>query len=187
MWYALFFAALLSADSLGVGLALGTKKTKISPVSKLTLMAVSCGFAAISSIVGVGSGAFFGENFCKISGGILLVISGVVLLLGALKGEKKDSDRDGSGEISVKEAVMMGVALSSDMAGAGTGFACGQNGVWLFPVFAGLFQLCFLSAGHFAGGKIKVPRWMREKVIPYFPPIVIIILGVLKTARGIVG
>lgn len=186
MWYALFFAALLSTDSLGVGLALGTKGTKIPLCAKLVAMAVSFGFAALSCFVGLGSGALLDEKFCRISGGILLAVSGIVLFLSALKGDKKDSDRDGSGEISVKEAVLMGVALSSDMLGAGTGFACGEKGVLLFPVFAGAFQFCFLTLGHIAGRKIKVPLWMQEKVIPYLAPVVIIILGVLKTARGIV-
>ena len=180
MWNALFFAALLSADSIGVGLALGTKKTKMPMCAKLVVMVVSVGFAGFSCFAGIGSGIVFGEPLCRRLGGILLVVSGFALLLGALKNNKKDSDRDGSGGISIKEAVLMGVALSSDMLGAGTGFACGERTMWIFPLFAGFFQFCFLSLGEFAGGKINISAGIKEKVIPCFAPVIIIVLGIVK-------
>ncbi len=185
MWYSLFFAALLSADSLGVGLALGTKKTKLSLFAKFTVMTVSCGTAALSCFIGMGSELVLGDKFCKIAGGILLAVSGFLLLQSAVKGNENNSDRDGSGEISVKEAVLMGIALSADMLGAGTGFACGENGVWLFPFFAGGFQFCFLALGHFAGRKIRVPLLIKEKIIPFLPPVVIIFIGVIKMTNGL--
>ena len=185
MWYALFFAALLSTDSLGVGISLGMNKIKIPVCAKIVATVVSLLFAGLSCCAGLTGGLFLGEKFCKIAGGVLLAISGFVLLQSEFKGNKKSSDRDGSGEISTKEAVLMGIAVSTDMLGAGTGFACGEKAIWLFPVFAGMFQFCFLSLGDLAGRKIKVPLWAREKIIPYLPPVVIIILGVVKMLKGL--
>ena len=185
MWYAMFFAALLSADSLGVGLTLGTNKTKIPPYAKLAVTAVSFVFASLSCFAGMGGKLIMKPHLCDAVSGVLLTISGLFLLLGALKGTANNSDRDGSGEISVKEALFMGVALSSDMLSAGTGFACGENATLLFPVFAGTFQFLFLSFGELAGKKMKVPLWLKEKIIPFLPPVAIIIPGVIKISDAL--
>ncbi len=185
MWYALFFAALLSADSLGVGISLGMSNVKTPLCAKIVATVVSVGFAAVSCFVGMAGGMVLNPVLCKTAGGFLLILSGVALLWNAEHDNKKDSDRDGSGEISVKEAVIMGFAVSADMLGAGTGFACGERIVWAFPLFAGTFQYIFLTLGDYAGRKINVPLWLKEKVIPYLPPIIITVLGVLKIITGL--
>lgn len=55
------------------------------------------------------------------------------------------SDLDGSQSIDMKEAVFLGLALSSDAIGSGIGFSMlGANSL-LFPLIAACFQLGFLS------------------------------------------
>ena len=54
------------------------------------------------------------------------------------------SDLDGSQSIDMKEAVFLGLALSSDAIGSGIGFSMlGANSL-LFPLIAACFQLGFL-------------------------------------------
>jgi len=178
--YGILFSALLSLDSLSVGISLGINKIKMSHFARFIVALISSAVAGISCFAGVSGGMVLGERFCKTAGGALLLVSGIVLFVNAVRENKRDCDSDGSGEISLKEAVFMGITLSLDMLGAGTGFACGGGDILLFPIFAGVFQFCFLLLGDLAGRKISVPMWLEKKIISYLPPVVIIILGVVK-------
>ena len=174
----MLFAALLSLDSLGVGLACGMRKTRIPVRAKLLVALVSGIFAGAGCLLGKGAESVLKGNVARVSGGILLILAGILLFVNAITEAVTDGDRDGSGEISRSEAILMGFALSADMLGAGAGFACGGNTTWLFPIYAAVFQYGFLSVGAFWGRKFALPG--AEKVLAFLPPFAIIVMGILK-------
>lgn len=176
--YTIFFAALLSVDSFGVGIALGANNTKMSFQSKLLVALISAFFALLSCLVGAATELVFGGKFTSVVGAILLIVSGAVLLTDTLK--PSYGDRDGSGEISRNEALLLGIALSADMLGAGTGFVCGAEKTSLFPLFAGVFQYGFISIGSLCGKKLKIFKHISSKTLGILPGLTVIFFGIIK-------
>lgn len=64
-------------------------------------------------------------------------------------------DIDGSKDISLKEAFLMGTALSIDSINIGMGYALLGSVHILAPLLVGLFQFTFLCVGDFIGTRLK--------------------------------
>ena len=183
MLYSLLFAALLSVDAIGVGLVCGFCGTKINMASRLAMAAVSAGFAAVSFFIGKTAESVLTPFVAELLGGTLLILAGVLLFVNTYYSGTGEADKDKSGDISAREAVILGFTLSVDMLGAGTGFACGEDISLLFPIFAGVFQYISLSLGIALGelkNKVQLPYLLTEKILPFAPSLIIIFLGFLK-------
>lgn len=179
----LSLAVILSIDSLGVGIAYGTRNMKITFLPKAILFLISFLMILFSVFLGNILLTFLPIYVTNFIGSFILIIMGLFVIfqnvrsssraqdlphvektscknssprtmqffirsLGITVQIMKDpicSDLDGSQSIDMKEAVFLGLALSSDAIGSGIGFSMlGANSL-LFPLIAACFQLGFLS------------------------------------------
>ncbi|WP_409291659.1 sporulation membrane protein YtaF [Peribacillus sp. SCS-37] len=88
------------------------------------------------------------------------------------------ADADQSGRISLRESLMLGLALSLDALGAGIGAALQGTPIILTPVFMAVISSAILLAGTKAGKKCRNVKGMSElQVLPGF---MLILLGLYK-------
>ncbi|HHV62455.1 MAG TPA: hypothetical protein GXX51_07460 [Firmicutes bacterium] len=90
----------------------------------------------------------------------------------------EEADLDRSGSLSLSEALPLGIALAMDALGAG--FGAGVVGFWsiLVPVFVGIMQFLFVSAG-MAAGQIYLGRRLSSGAL-FIPGGILILLGILR-------
>lgn len=87
-------------------------------------------------------------------------------------------DIDRSGTIDLKEAFLLGLALSLDSLGTGIGSALSGLTGWYIPVAIGFFQLFFLSAGLFFGRIF--PLKQDNQFIKMIPGTLLLVLFVIR-------
>lgn len=93
--------------------------------------------------------------------------------------DSSSADADGSKDITAKEAVMLGVALSSDSLLSGFGAGLGQNfNVLVFPLCFAVGLLCTLL-GKFIGGLFKKNIKNRPDLC-VLSGLILIFLGIFK-------
>lgn len=90
------------------------------------------------------------------------------------------SDLDGSCSIDIKEAIFLGLALSSDSIGTGIGFSMLGATSFLFPVLAATFQLAFLSIGNCIGKRISSITKLPSSFWNILSGSILIIVSLLK-------
>ncbi|NLT19499.1 MAG: sporulation membrane protein YtaF [Syntrophomonadaceae bacterium] len=179
-WLAVpLFALAVSADGLIAGLAYGVKKIRI-PLLPLLLIALSSALAVtISMYCGRGLSAVIPSDWAQKIGAVLLMIIGGYFLLGALRDhigslsddeellsfnvkplgvivqilkEPASADMDLSGEISIKEAVFLGLALAMDALGAGAGMAMAGFNILFTALCVGMLKFILIYSGMYLGG-----------------------------------
>ena len=101
-------------------------------------------------------------------------ISGLIL---QVMREPEQADIDHSGEISCKEALLLGIALNVDAIGAGLGAGIARYSLWLIPIVA-ITLFIALSVGLLLGKKYA-KGIMGEKGF-ILPGILLIIIGMLN-------
>lgn len=175
----ILFGAVLSLDSLGVGLACGIKSVKMPVCIRLYIAAATVILAAAVCVAGELLSRLLPPVFAKTVCSILLVCTGIVMLAGSLHSRADGGDGNDSGVIEPAEAWLLGFTLSADMLSAGTGFALEARYLFLFPASVGLFQFLFLSIGIAGGKRINFPA-KQLKITQLLPGAVIIILGLVK-------
>ena len=89
-------------------------------------------------------------------------------------------DVDRSGIIDIKEAVLVGSALSIDAIGVGVGSALAGLSSWYIPLAVGLTQLIFLSGGLLAGKHLEIFRRLDERYTSIIPGAFLIVLSFLR-------
>ncbi|MTI96218.1 MAG: sporulation membrane protein YtaF [Firmicutes bacterium] len=186
----LLLAFAVSVDGFGVGLAYGLGKMKLPPLS-LVLLGLASGTAVLLSMT-VGSliSLLFSPEFtARIGGGILVVFGALMLvqqlskrnraggLLGLLD-EPARADFDRSGTISVREGVVLGLALALDAFGAGFGAAmAGFPPIWTAVAVAGA-KILLVGGGFALGESIAAAKWVER--LQVLPGLIICGLGVVK-------
>jgi putative sporulation protein YtaF len=118
------------------------------------------------------------QTLCKI------IIKSFGITIEILKNNPAAGDADHSGIIDIKEALILGFALSVDSLGAGIGSALSGLCAWCIPPVIGLCQLAFLSTGLFAGGLLckkssKLPS-KYGAITQALPGILLICLSVTR-------
>jgi putative sporulation protein YtaF len=89
-------------------------------------------------------------------------------------------DIDRSGIIDIREALLLGFALSVDAIGVGIGSALAGIHSMMIPFAAGLFQLLLLSAGTRLGGKLEKTAGLNKKVLAVVPGILLITMALIR-------
>lgn len=89
-------------------------------------------------------------------------------------------DVDRSGIIDIKEAVLIGSALSIDAIGVGVSSALAGLSNWYIPLVVGVTQLIFLSSGLFAGKNLKSFKQIDERYTSIIPGTILIVLSFLR-------
>ena len=106
-----------------------------------------------------------------------LFIKSLGLTIEVLKNPQA-GDIDRSGTIDLKEAFLLGLALSLDSLGTGIGSALSGLTGWYIPVAIGIFQLIFLNTGLFFG-KI-FPLKKDNQFIKMIPGAMLLVLFVIR-------
>ena len=92
--------------------------------------------------------------------------------------EPAEADFDRSGEISMGEALILGIALAIDALGAGFGAAVAGYQLWLVPIFVGSFNLTLLSFGLCLGQKWEISSLGEKGTL--LPGLILIFLGLRR-------
>ncbi|PYG85818.1 putative sporulation protein YtaF [Ruminiclostridium sufflavum DSM 19573] len=161
-------------DNMAIGLAYGARKISVPPKSNLAI-ALFSGFAIfISSLCGSLLANYIPSYLGNIIGGSIVSIMGIYTILSYLHTEIKKkrvlenshiymgsiravmsdpviADKDYSGDISLKESILLGIALALNC--LGTGFGAGMAGVNIYILTAAVIVFSFftISFGAFIG------------------------------------
>jgi len=188
----IFLATALSLDAASAGFAYGLRKIKIPLPSYAVLLFVSMVIVGISVLCGSAVAELLPEVWGERLGGLILIGIGLFWLIKPRSRDRKDAgegekvkkiaelrlaslaiiiqiceepvsaDLDASGEISIKESLLLAFALSLDALGAVFGAAMAGCGGIQAVLLIGLFQQCFLLLGVKLGG-LSSCSWLRSQ------------------------
>lgn len=91
-----------------------------------------------------------------------------------------EGDIDRSGIIDIREALLLGLALSVDAIGVGVGSALAGIGSLWIPISAGIFQMLLLYAGTRLGLKLGKSSRLNKKVLSVMPGILLITMAFIR-------
>ena len=202
-------SAAVSADAFLIGTAYGIKNVKIPWISQLIIGCMGSVFS-FAAVLASGLLRVIPQPWATHITTAALVLSGTYFLIKAVCTNIKpkeqislinlavksmglkitvvrdmiDCDIDGSGVIDIKEAALLGLTLSGDVAAAGF-FAFGHKAfLVLFPVLTGVFNLLCISIGNKIGRKSKTKNQNIKKFADFALPAVIFISLVAKLIFG---
>lgn len=144
-------------DNLGVGLAYGVRRIRIPLLSNLVIAGIASLFTLVSVWAGGLVSHFLSRTTANWLGAILLFGVGLYTLVQ----EPTDADRDRSGEISLSESLVLGVALSINCLTNGFSAGLWQLGAVETAAVTGLFSLLTLWLGVRLGIRHLADRWGR--------------------------
>ena len=194
----IMLSAALSIDALGIGASTRVRGIRTPFVSRLTIAAVSGSLTAAAVFSGGLIGGAVTENAARTAGGILIMLLGVYIIIGALKEEfasdgndRKNTvekaagiltkpelgDMDRSKSIDLKEALYIGAAVSADSFAAGFGLTFDD---FLVPVFCAVFQLVFLCAGEYIGSRAAGLPGVRDMYFSIASGVILALIGGLR-------
>lgn len=180
LFSAFFLAFSASIDSLGVGISYGIKKTKIKLFSILSLFISSIFINGTSIIIGHIITSFIPNNFVNILGSALLSCIGIfIIIINIVKGPIC-SDIDNSNEIDIKEAILLGIALSLDSISICFSASIIGVNMYIFPLLISLFQSIFLKFGIYIGKHISKISILPNNIWNIISGILLILIGIIK-------
>jgi putative sporulation protein YtaF len=195
---AFLFSLSSNLDNLVVGIAYGLKKIKIGIIANLIIAIITSTCTFLSMSLGVYI-LYFLPNFIANSfGAITIIILGVYFLVQSIikltnnKNSKelalKDiddmikyaqkSDLDNSGDINIKEAVLIAFALTFN--NLGTGIAASITGVNIqyTVILTFIFSILLITIGETIGNNVFGN--FLGKYAPLISGILLIILGIIE-------
>jgi Predicted membrane protein len=184
---------------MAIGLAYGARKINVPFKSNLAIALFSGIATLLSSLLGNILTNQIPSYIGKTIGGSIVGVMGLFTILNYLHNRHKSqkthangiqyidelkavmddpgiADRDYSGDISLKESILLGVALASNC--LGTGFGAGMSGINTFVMSGAVvvFSLATISAGAIIGRRYA-SRFLGEKAT--------VISGILLLLIGI--
>ena len=202
LYAVVFFAIALSMDGFAMGLSYGLRRIKISRIPLLIICFSSAIAIEVSMAFGRGIASFLPAKAAIISGAIILIIVGLSIILQnfflnlrskeninckitnldcliSIIKEPLYADLNRSGEINIKEATFLGLALAMDALGAGLGAALsGYSLIWT-PLMVAVAEGLMINLGVYIG--IRIPFIKNSKLlVTFIPGVIIIILGFTK-------
>lgn len=205
-WSLLLFALAVSIDGLGVGVSYGMRQMRIPPASILVICLTSTGSITLAMLAGTVIANMVTSGLAERMGAmILILVGGWILLQAACQQllvprqqntpfwkvaipslgiavqflyEPSRADWDQSGDISVKEALVLGLALAMDAIAAGFGIAAASGFQWFVPLAVGASKFLMLTGGLWLGQNWRLQVWKLQGAL--VPGLILVILGVLK-------
>lgn len=179
----LLFAISANMDNFTVGLVYGIKKIRIGVFSNLIIALITGMGTLLSMSLGLFICRFVSVKVSNILGSAILIILGLYFILdyyrdynsnSVLKNPEK-ADENKSGDIDIKEAFALAMALSMNNMALGIGASITGLNVLVTTVFTTFFSIVFIITG-FNIGKSCFPNLLC-KYSPLASAIIIIILG----------
>ncbi len=187
----IIFAAMLSFDSLGVGITYGIRNITLDNKSKFTIFIIAFFSSFLSTSIGTIVSNAMPDWFPSVLGSSLLICLGFWIIIQSFRKTNgiieilKDpsiSDFDNSNTIDSKESAYLGFAISADAFVGGFGLSMINGFSIVLPIFAGLFHLSFLIAGMIVGKKIKSISSISPAMWSRISGILLILFGLIKLA-----
>ena len=180
MFFSILTLAISSSiDSLGIGITYGLKRIELKKWTRLILFFVSILVTILSIISGNILKNIFSENFFKLIGTVILVLMGLLIVF-KTDCEDQTFDLDNSNDIDIKEALILGIALSLDNFCIGIGAISLGINMFIFALAIAFLQFAFLSIGNFLGIHLsnfnKVPQSIWTKI----SGVLLILIGLFK-------
>lgn len=196
----LLLAFSASLDSLIIGIAYGIKKIKIKLFINIIIAFIVTLGTFISMILGYVLSDFIPMTICNYVGAILLIAVGVWMLYDNLKNntksrescnelmdsldyeeiliKNKTADFNNSGNIELKEAITLSLALSINNFALGIGASMSGISIPLTTIFTFIFSVLILIVGLKIGNSILSE--ILGKYSPIFSALIILIMGVIQ-------
>lgn len=187
----LLIALAANLDNLGVGLAFGVTGIRVRSLPNLIIACMAAGGTYASALLGRVAGGALAGPVPNLLGALVIIGVGVWVMLprqpvGPRSGahgwdvvkDPRLSDLDGSGDLSCRESVPLGVALGWNAVAGGLG--AGLMGLSAAPValLTGLVSFLTLAVGAWvgAGGRHALPSVARAA--PLVAGILLILVGI---------
>lgn len=192
MVFCLLLAFSLSVDALGIGISYGLRRITFPTASKF-LLAIET-FFMMQSFIWAGRGLALllpsatGETLAA----CFLLLFGLWLCLQGFRKAKEPPsplatvhqpsacDKDASKSLEPKEALLLGFILSLDSLGVGVSAAASGIKIASLPIFAGIFQVGFLSLGAYFGKKLTFFDKIRENLWTTLSGGILIIIALIR-------
>lgn len=172
-----FFSIILfvissNLDNFMIAAAYGIRKLKISIFSNLIFAAISCLGTLLAMLLGKSMSYFISAKFTDIIGCIILISIGIWTIIDSMRkipenSSKENSienlsynyliknpeaaDKDMSGYIDTKEAVLLGFALALNNIGMGFGAGAAGLNIFLTTVLTFVFSFIAIAVGYILG------------------------------------
>ncbi|PLT32314.1 sporulation membrane protein YtaF [Bacillus sp. V5-8f] len=208
MWIQLLFLAFaVSLDGFSVGLTYGMRKIGI-PFKSIAVIACCSAFSlAIAMMIGEFIAQFISSAAAEKTGGMILLILGIWLLIQYFKPEKQmenhaaeklifnyeikslgvvinilqkpmTADFDKSGSINGIEALVLGFALSLDAFGAGIGAAMLGISPAILSASIAVMSSLFIFVGLQSGKALASNKFVQK--LSFLPGVLLMIIGIMK-------
>ncbi len=202
---ALLFALAVSSDGFMVGLAYGIKKIKIPILSLIVIALASASAVTVAMVCGKGLSLLLDPRLASKAGAIMIIAVGIFffmqfcrekishiacseddplvslnikplgIIIHILK-EPSSADFDCSGEISLKEAFFLGIALAMDAFGAGIGLAMAGFDILLTAICVGMLKFILVNSGLMLGRVINGQR--LQSYTSLVTGIILVLIGI---------
>lgn len=204
--YLFLLALSLNLDSLSIGVSYGLKKIKMPFPALFTIVFMSISSIGLSWYLGSIIFLYISSYFAKFISSILLITLGVTLFIQAKANihyqdfkeevtikrlkikslniiidiirEPSSGDIDNSGQIDIKEAIYIGLALSLDALTIGLSLAAYPINIVSFMIISGTLNLAFIVIGQLIGKYLG--KLTSENNLKLASGFIIIILGLTK-------
>ena len=168
-----------SIDSLGIGITYGLRHIKLLKKSKIILFLVSIFITFLAVIIGNILKNTLSANICEFIGSAFLLCMGIFIII-QTNDKEVSFDFDNSNDISPKEAIWLGLALSLDSLCIGIGGSTIGINIYLFSILVSILQYIFLSIGNYCGIHLakfnKIPQSFWSKA----SGALLILIGLIK-------
>lgn len=209
---AVALAAVISLDGFWVGITYGRRGIEVPVFSVLAISITSAAVIVLAGLVGRFAGVLLSPALARHLGGAILAGIGLWFALESLRrpqaaevGPATDSplltirlrglglvinvlrepliaDLDGSGAISLPEALLLGVVLAMDAFGVGVATSLAGGSPWLLPVAAGACKFAYFTTGVQAGRVYG--RLAARGPAAAIPGGILFLVGLLKLFRA---
>ncbi|HNX93400.1 MAG TPA: sporulation membrane protein YtaF [Syntrophomonas sp.] len=203
----ILFSLAVSGDGLMVGVAYGIRNIKI-PVISLLVIALSSALAvSVSMVLGKALSLFISPHQATTVGSVMILMIGMYFMLQAgrqkimnLQQSEQDplltlnvnslgiiiqilkkpvtADFDSSGEISLREAFFLGLALAMDALGAGVGLALAGMNIFFTAISVGMVKFILVNTGIRVGQRIQNERW--QSLAPFLTGLIFITVAMIE-------
>lgn len=203
--YTTLFALAVSSDGFMVGMAYGVRKIRMPIISLLIICIASASAVTVAMLFGKGLTCFLSPGAASRLGAITVGAIGVFFLLqsfrqklGAVESNGEDpilslsvkplgiiiqilkepssADFDRSGEIGLREAFFLGLALAMDAFGAGIGIAMAGYNILFTAISVGMLKFILVSSGLQLGKKVENERWQYLSSV--LTGLILLVLGI---------
>lgn len=189
----LLLAISVSLDNLVVGLSYGIKKIKLSFISYIIIILLPTIATTLAVLFGKILFKYIPSNVAGFLGGSILIFIGLWAIRREIYCKNEDSqilnyeeiienpeiiDSDKSGNIDIKEAIVLSLALAVNNIGIGIGVSAAGLNILFVALFTLIIGGIMLSVGNFIGTKvISIGAGKKANVAS---SILIIILGIYE-------